>query len=242
MRLRFALSLVAPLVIVALLVADAAREPASLQAGLSGASQTGTIRGVVNMASAPPPATLKVTTDHKTCGQDVPDESLVVGSGGGVAHAVVTLVGVKTPASAAAPTVSNRECRFVPHVQVAPPGSTLAITSDDKTLHTTHAYADANRTLFNVAIPMPGLTIKRPLDARGVVRLGCDSHPWMRGYVVVTNDMAVATAADGTFAIERVPAGTHELRVWHERLTGASERVTVAAGGAADVTIVLKPS
>ena len=41
--------------------------------------------------------------------------------------------------------------------------------SADETLHSTHAYDDRQRTMFNVAIPFPGLNIKRPLRRPGVV-------------------------------------------------------------------------
>jgi hypothetical protein len=37
-----------------------------------------------------------------------------------------------------------------------------------------------------------------------------------------------------------VPPGTYELRVWHEALKGAPQKVTVSPGKPADVTFHLK--
>jgi hypothetical protein len=44
---------------------------------------------------------------------------------------------------------------------------------------------------------------------------------------------------DGVFVLEEVPAGTHELTIWHERLGAAPRTVTVRAGETTEVAIVL---
>ncbi len=201
---------------------------------------TGTIRGVVTVAPVPPPASLKVTTDQAICGLTVPDDSLLVDAAGGLAHAVITVRGMKGPATAAPPVVTNRQCRFVPHVLVARPGSSLTITSDDKTLHTTHAYTPDNESLFNIALPLPGLKLTRPLPRAGPVRLGCDAHPWMRGFIVLTEELAAVTGVDGRFVLDDVPAGARELHLWHERLGEARQSVTVPPGGTVEVSFALK--
>jgi plastocyanin len=177
--------------------------------------------------------------DQAICGHQVADESLMVDQAGGVAHAVAILAGV-TAGSSTGPAVVNHECRFVPHVQVAAPGAKLTVTSDDKTLHTTHAYAEDGRSLFNIAIPFPGLTITRPIERAKVVRLACDTHPWMRGFIVVTGERAVVTGSDGRFQFDEVPAGTYEIRVWHERLTSPAQKVSVTSGGTAEVTFAAR--
>jgi carboxypeptidase family protein len=114
------------------------------------------------------------------------------------------------------------------------------VTSDDQTLHTTHLYAADGRSLFNIALPMPGIIIKRPLEKNaGVLRLACDTHPWMHGFVSVSNDRAVVTGNDGVFQIDDIPAGTHEVIVWHESLRASAQKVTVAAGQTVDLKFEL---
>jgi hypothetical protein len=58
--------------------------------------------------------------------------------------------------------------------------------------------------------------------------------------MVATSDAAAISGADGRFTIDNVPPGTYELRVWHEALKGAPQKVTVSAGKPADVTFQLK--
>lgn len=77
---------------------------------------------------------------------------------------------------------------------------------------------------INVALPMPGITISRRVGAAGIVRLNCNTHPWMRGWTVVTDDAAAISGPDSGFSIDNVPPGTYKLRVWHEALKGARRK------------------
>ncbi len=199
----------------------------------------GTVRGIVRVAAPTPAGTLRVTADYRTCGETVPDETVIAAPDGALANAVVIVGGLKAPQRTTVPTVTNAQCRFMPHVQVALSGGTLHITNEDDTLHSTHAYADETRTLFNIAFPAMGFALDRPLHARGAVRLECDSHPWMRGYLYLTDELAMTTGTDGRFEFSGVRPGTYELRIWHERLDGASQTVSVATGESAEVTFVL---
>src|SRR5689334_5698704 len=59
---------------------------------LAGA-RAGEVRGVVRFEGAPPPSRhLPVTKDQRTCGEEVPDEGLVV-AGGKLANVIVTVRG-----------------------------------------------------------------------------------------------------------------------------------------------------
>jgi hypothetical protein len=201
-------------------------------------AQPGTIAGVVT-TTLPALRPLRVTADIKVCGTQLPDEAIAVGPGGVLANAVVTLTGVKVRTPYPDPLVTNEHCRFVPRVQLARPGAPTKTTSTDPLLHTTNAQQDGGRTLFNVGLPVPGLVVTRPLNGPGLVRLTCNTHTWMRGFVVVTDELAAVSGADGRFQLTGVPPGTYELRVWHEMLKAAPIKVTVAAGGTTDVTLAL---
>ncbi len=115
----------------------------------SAQSVTGTI---TTTAKGLPP--VRVTIDQKVCGNELPDEAIVVDGQGRLANAVVTLTGVKRSAPDA--VVSNEQCRFTPRVQLARPNATIRTTSKDPILHTTQAQLENGRTIFNVALPVPG--------------------------------------------------------------------------------------
>jgi hypothetical protein len=200
--------------------------------------QTGSITGSITTA-AKGTAPVRVTIDQKICGNELPDEAIVVDAQGRLANAVVVLTGVKRAAPGEA-VVMNEKCRFAPRVQLARPNAAVRTTSKDPILHTTQAQMESGRTIFNVALPVPGLNISKPIGGAGTVRLNCNTHPWMRGWMIVTDDAAAVTSADGRFTIDNVPPGTYELRVWHEALKGAPQKVTVVSGKPTEINFQLK--
>lgn len=203
------------------------------------AAQGGSVQGVVS-TRARPLAPIRVTFDQKVCGAELPDQAIVVNAAGRLANAVVTLTGVKARTPAREVMVRNDKCAFVPRVQVVGPNGTMKTSSNDPVLHTTVVQQADGRQLFNVAVPIPGIEIAKPLTAAGVLRVGCSTHQWMRGWIIVTDEVSVVTGADGTFTLPDVPPGTYELRVWHEALKAGPTTVTVVAGKPAQVTIEMK--
>ena len=201
-------------------------------------AQGGTITGVA-ITALPAMRPLRVTMDMKVCGAEVPDETIAVGAGGALANVVVTLSGVKASSPYPDPQVLNEKCRFLPRVQLARPGAPTKTTSHDALLHTTNAQQDGGHTLFNVGLPVPNMVVTRPLNGPGLVRITCNTHQWMRGFVIVTDEMGAVTGPDGSFTLKGVPPGTYELKVWHELLKAAPAKVTVTAGGTATVKLAL---
>ena len=211
-------------VVSALALALLAGLPLPLQA------QTGSIAGAITTA-VPASRPLRVTMDMNVCGTEIPDDAIVVGPGGALANVVVSLTGVKATAPYPDPQVTNEKCRFLPRVQLARPGAPTKTSSTDAVLHTTNAQQDGGRTLFNVGLPVPNMVVTRPLNGPGLVRITCNTHTWMRGFIVVTDDMAAVTGADGRFQLTGVPPGTYELKVWHEMLKSAPIDGHRRAGG-----------
>ena len=200
----------------------------------------GSITGRVTVTDEPEPRMVAVTTDRAVCGTEVEDRAVVVDASGGLANAVVLVAGVPWSERPSEPSIDNAGCYFVPRVQVLPTRTVVTIRSQDDTLHSTHAYDDRQRTLFNIAIPFPGLEVQRPLRRPGPVRIECDSHGWMRGWVYVSDDVGTVTGPDGGFELTGIPPGTYQLTVWHERYEGVTRQVTVTAGGTAEADFTLR--
>lgn len=200
--------------------------------------RAGAIIGTVTTQEAERPA-LRATIDPSVCGSSLPDESLVRDAAGHLGNVVIVVPGIKSPPPAET-QISNDRCRFVPHVALLRPGGAVKMTSLDPVLHTMHAAANDGRAFFNVSLPIPKMVTSRTLDRPGPVTLSCSTHTWMRGYLYVTDELAAVSGADGRFRLDGVPAGTHELRIWHESLKLATPvKVTVKDGETATINLTM---
>ena len=226
--------------LVALVAVALVATPGSPAAGAGKGQGAGSITGRVTVTDPPEPRMVAVTTDQAVCGTEVEDQAVVVDGSGGLANAVVLVAGVPWSERPSDAVINNAGCYFLPRVQVLPTRTVVTIKSEDDTLHSTHAYDDRQRTLFNIAIPFPGLEVQRPFRRPGPVRIECDSHGWMRGWVYVSDDLGTVTGSDGTFELTGIPPGTYQLTVWHERYEGAARQVTVTAGGTAEADFTLE--
>ena len=226
--------------LIALVVCGLAVTPASPWTGGGAGQGGGSITGRVTLTDPLEPRMVAVTTDQAVCGTEVEDQAVVVDASGGLANAVVLVAGAPWSERPSDPTINNAGCYFVPRVQVLPTRTVVTIKSEDDTLHSTHAYDDRQRTQFNIAIPFPGLEVQRPFRRPGPVRIECDSHGWMRGWVYVSDDLGTVTGADGTFELHGIPPGTYQLTVWHERYEGATRQVTITAGGTVEADFTLE--
>jgi plastocyanin len=203
----------------------------------AGASSGGVVVGTIS-TKEPPLKPIAVTIDPTVCGQTLPNQAIDVDASGHLANVVVTATGVKLPEPADA-VINNEKCSFVPRVSVLRPNGSVKMTSKDPVLHTMHAAAADGRVFFNISMPIPNLTISRPIDKPGVVTLSCSTHTWMRGYLFVTDEVSGVSGFDGKFRLENVPAGVVELRFWHEMLKAAPVKVTVRDGQTASVEVTL---
>src|SRR5437879_5448099 len=186
----------------------------SLLAILLLAADPGSLSGKVTLAGLPPKlANLPVTRDMKVCGTSKTDESLEV-KGGGVKNAVVWLSDLHEAKDARAvkQKLDQQSCVFVPHVAVAPLGSTLEVVNSDKALHNVRAQAGEVK-LMNYAMPIPGHVVPTKLKKEGTFKVNCDVHPWMRAWILVLPTQAyVITDENGSYKIAGVPPGKHKVK------------------------------
>jgi hypothetical protein len=189
----------------------------------------GTIKGKVTYQGEIATKKIIPTKDKEVCGDIRDDPLVVVGADKGVQDAVVYLKDVQKgkalPAPATKPEIVNRNCRFEPHVQAIPVGS-IVIVNSDPVLHNTHGFL-GKQTVFNQALPMKGMHIEKPIKKPGMMRVECDAHGWMLGWVYgAEHPYYAVTQKDGTFEIRDVPAGSYTLVTWQE-YTGETETPVV---------------
>ena len=72
----------------------------------------------------------------------------------------------------------------------------------------------------------------------GIVKVTCDVHDWMTGWVVSTKTPFVAISGDGgKFKIDGVPDGSYTVEIWHEKLGTKTMKVDVKGDTKLDATI-----
>ena len=203
----------------------------------------GTIEGTVVFNGQVRTQKIIPTKDVEVCGQPREEPLIRVGPDKGVESAVIYLVdvgkGKAWPADGKKPELDNVKCRFVPEVQVIRAGP-LDVVNKDPVLHNTHGYY-GKRTAFNSALPNQGQSIPADLSKAGTVRVDCDAHGWMEGWVyVVDNPYYAITGPDGKFKIADVPPGEYNL-VAIQSMTGpVQQKITVEAGKPTTLSIELK--
>jgi len=204
----------------------------------------GEIVGKVKYAgNAPTPAPIQITKDQAVCGKSPQVEgSFLVGSDKGVKNVVVSVSdpkdGKKMAAPAKNPVIDQNGCKFVPRVQIVPAGQTVDIVNDDGILHNIHTWPQVN-TPFNKAQPKFKKVMTEKFDKPDVVKITCDVHSWMQGWVIVAGHPYYALSDEsGSFKIVDVPAGAYTLEYWHEKLGKQTKQVTVPATGSVNADFV----
>lgn len=203
----------------------------------------GSVKGKVTFNGTVPERTVLPTKDEKICGAPRKEALIKVSADKSVQEAVISVQGIAKgkawPAAEKPPAINNKDCVFLPRVQVVPAGK-LAIVNSDPVLHNTHGFYD-KRTAFNVALPNQGQSVDADLARVGAVRVECDSHGWMLGWVhVVDNPYYVLTDQSGTFEIKDIPPGKYKLVANQEASSPITLDVEVKSGETVDVPIELK--
>jgi plastocyanin len=206
-------------------------------ASTAGAQGGGTVEAEVKYNGAPVTEKLKVNKDTEKCGTETVIEKVVVGGNKGLANAVVSVPGAKG-ASKAKAVIDQKGCKFVPHVVVMQPGE-LEVKNSDDILHNIHTYSTANPSI-NKAQPKFKKTMTEKFDKPEVIKVTCDVHSWMLGWVAVVPGPAGVTDNNGVAKIENVPAGKQKIEVWHETLGKQEKEVEVKPGQVTKVSFEMK--
>lgn len=203
----------------------------------------GTITGTIKFAGTPPVRKqLQVTKDKEVCEKKQHlSWDLVVGPQKGIENVVVRLIDVNKGEKWAITkaTLDQNGCEYTPHVVVVPAGVTLDILNSDGILHNIHTYSKANSSI-NRAQPKFKKVMPVQFAKPEIVKVTCDAHSWMLGWLVVSDHPYVAVTNDkGEFTISNVPPGNYKLEVWQETLGKKVQDVAVKPKQETKLTIEL---
>jgi plastocyanin len=225
-----------------------AKTPAKQAPAMSGYSAMavtdgGSVTGKVTFAGAAPKRVkLEVTKDVNVCGKvDHYNQDIVVSGDMGLANVVVSLANISKgkgmDALGTSFELDQNGCAFVPHVSLVPAGAECTILNSDGVLHNIHTYSEKNKPM-NVAQPGFKKRMTQSFGEPETIRVACDVHNWMGGYIVVAGHPYYAvTDASGNFELTDVPAGTYTVEYWQEKLGKQTAQVTVTAGAAAEANL-----
>jgi len=191
---------------------------------------------VLYRGTIPPLMDMKVTRDPEICGTTVSVQSVTVHApSGGLKDAVVMIEGIhapgKEPTRMSPMVLSNSRCAFSPHVLSLQTGSPLEIHNLDPVVHNTHITNEV-RTFINVAMVVNARPVAKKVVKPGLYLVQCDAHKFMRGYLVASEHPYFGVTGErGDTRILNVPAGEHDISVWHERLGQLEAHVTVPPNG-----------
>lgn len=156
-------------------------------------------------------------------------------------HAVVSfhpaggVQGLRASGQAYSMVTAKKE--FSPRVLVVPVGATVAFPNQDPILHNVFSVSGNNAFDLGLYRQGPGKTavFKHP----GFVRVFCNVHQSMVGYVAVLDTPHFTQpAADGSFVLS-IPDRAGKLEVWHEQTDPQS--VDIAAGKLPPPALTVRP-
>jgi len=178
---------------------------------------------------------ISLTSQQELCGNTLPAGKFLINGRREIKNVVVYLADIKAGKEIpnAPLVIDNVLCAFEPHVSITYRGNMAINKNTDPVLHNFHGYIN-DRTVYNIAVPEKGLQVERKLIYSGLMTVKCNPHPWMVSYVhIFTHPYAALTNEKGEFSISDIPAGSYEVRAWHEGLGEISlGKVNVKAGKA----------
>jgi plastocyanin len=129
---------------------------------------------------------------------------------------VVWIPGLPGARSGRTPTMSSAQKRFAPHVIAVAQGSTVTFPNLDKVFH--NVFSRTAGSEFDLGLYRNGASRSVKFAKPGVVRVYCNIHPDMAGYVHVLGDSAFTTTDEtGAFRLSGLPPGRRLVRVWDEK-------------------------
>jgi plastocyanin len=135
------------------------------------------------------------------------------------AYGLVTLEpasGTWKPRTPKRHVMAQRNREFNPHVMAISVGSTVAFPNFDTIFH--NVFSTSPLGAFDLGIYKTGEAREFTFTKEGIIRLSCNLHANMTGYLVVVAAPAyVVTDAQGRFKFNRLAPGKYKLKAWSER-------------------------
>lgn len=133
---------------------------------------------------------------------------------------------VKFDLKATTHSMASDHKAFKPNFITMVKGSTVKFPNNDTILHNVFSLSKAKT--FDLGLYKKGEGESVTFDNSGVVKVYCNIHPKMAGYVVVLdNPLYSVTSKNGEFNIADIPKGEYKISTWHRFGKGSSQTIKV---------------
>jgi len=135
--------------------------------------------------------------------------------------------------------VAQVDKQFTPRVSVVTTGSLVSFPNRDKVRHHVFSFSKAKPFEIKLYTGTPANPVL--FDKPGIVVLGCNIHDTMVAWVLVLDTpWSTQTNALGQARLPEVPAGTHQLLVWHPDLPPGTPPVAQPLVLSGDTSVVVR--
>ena len=159
-------------------------------------------------------------------------------------NAVVWIDGLRLPGAPAGVVraeMKSEHKAFLPRIIAVSRDAAVDFPNVDPIFHNVFSVSPGNR--FDLGLYRSGTSRPNVFREPGLVRVYCNIHPQMVGFVMVVDSSFVAvTRKDGAFRFQGVPPGSYTVKVWHEEGGETQLPAHVRAGSDAALAFTLDAS
>ncbi len=128
------------------------------------------------------------------------------------------------------PIMDQINLTFIPYVLPVLIGTTVDFHNSDDVLNNIFTPSWAGRK-FNLGTYPKGVVRSYTFDRLGEIKLLCNIHPDMEGYILTLQNPYFAIPDEGgRYRIDNIPPGRYVLRIWYARMEGDPQQITVNTG------------
>ena len=214
--------------------------------------QAGDVTGKVTLkGDAPAEKEISPLAKDPNCGKSYSKapttRHYVVGADKGLANVFVYvkkgLEGKSFPAPAEKPIMDQKACLYQPYVMGARAGQPVMIKSSDDFMHNVNfAASKSGNDTFNFAQTKAGQVNEKTFkNVEVFVKLQCNVHPWMFGYIgVVDSPHYAVTDASGKYTVAGLADGKYTLAFIHLKAGEVLQEIEVKGGATVNATLEVK--